>query len=279
MNGAVVLAAKPGTTASLIVVLLILNVRPGAAQDQAPNPDSFALTGMALDQAATTDPTPGPAPPTQSADQIGNPWDDRPECASMFLKTDWQLSHKQRACTWLHDGVFSTKALLGAVWSARFSQDVDLTSERGDGFGTRFGRKFGQNAIKSTAIYLGALVADEDTRSTPPFLVMRPTPPRGFWRRLGGAIAGNVVSHRCVKECTSKDDIRKRPVLSKLAGSIASGFAGELFTTDRPNLLNHAARGAASAYAATFSSAVLNEFKPELSAFGGRIFRFFGGSR
>src|SRR5687767_492711 len=129
---------------------------------------SFAAPGAAQDPAF--------AAPAAAQPQVGpvNPWDDRPDCASMFLKSDWQLSPKQRACAWLHDGVLSTNALLGSLWSARFSQDVDLTSEQGDPFVTRFGRKFGQSAIKSTAIYFGALISREDTRTKPPYLIMRP---------------------------------------------------------------------------------------------------------
>jgi hypothetical protein len=198
----------------------------------------------------------------------------------MFLKADWQLSGKQRACAWLHDGIFSTNALLGAAWSAGFSKQVDLSSERGDGFAIRFGRKFGQSAIKSTAIYLGALISGEDTRTNPPYLVMLgDRRPRGFLRRVGHALGRNVVAPKCVNRCSKAEDIRRRPVLSKLAGSLASGFSGELMTTSRPDSLNHALRGSASAYAATFGNALVEEFRPELSAVASRIFRGIGGSR
>src|SRR5688500_14239106 len=91
---------------------------------------SFAAPGAAQDPALTTD-VPAAAQPSAAG---SNRWNDRPDCASMFLKSDWQLSPKQRACAWLHDGVLSTNAVLGSLWSARFSQDVDLTSEQGDPF-------------------------------------------------------------------------------------------------------------------------------------------------
>jgi hypothetical protein len=256
---------------------------------------SFPVTGAAQAQGASTAQT---VPSAQREVAGINPWDDRPDCASMFLKTDWKLSQKQRACAWLRDGVFSNNAIFGAVFSARFSQDVDLTSERGDGFATRFGRKFGQSAIKNTAVYFGSLLSREDPRGTQPFLIMRgPTPARGFWGRLGAAIAGNVVGTYCsanaedkkkadaeqrrveLGDCTHRDHIKQTFAASRLAGSIASGFAGELLTHDRPDSLNHALRGSASAYAATFGSAIVSEFRPELSAFAGRLFRGMGGSR
>lgn len=237
---------------------------------------SFAVPGAAQHPGFAADASAAAQPSVAGA----NPWDDRPDCASMFLKSDWQLSPKQRACAWLHDGVLSTNAVLGSLWSARFSQDVDLTSEQGDPFAVRFGRKFGQSAVKSTAIYFASLISREDTRTKPPYLIMRPAPPRrGFFRRFGSAIAGNVVGTQCIRKCTSKEDIRPRFVFSKLAGSFASGFAGEMLTYDRPDSLNHALRGSASAYAATFGNAVFSEFRPELTAFAGRLFRTLGGSR
>lgn len=253
-------------------------VAPALAQEPEPPPDPRPLRAALSEDVTARIST--ASPESQPPAQLVNPWEERPECASMFLKADWQLSAKQRACAWLHDGVFSTNALLGALWSARFSEQVDLSSERGDGFAARFGRKFGQSAVKSTAIYLGSLVSGEDTRSEPPYLVMRAEPkPRGFFRRLGRAIKGNVISTTCVNTCSSESDIERRPVVSKIAGSLASGFSAELMTTDRPDSLNHALRGAAAAYAATFGNAIFEEFKPELSAFASRIFRALGGSR
>ena len=219
------------------------------------------------------------APPAAAATEATNPWSGRPACASMFIRGDWQLTSKQKACNWFN-GVMSTNAMLGAVWSAKFSQYTDQSSEQGDGFATRFGRKFGQSAVKSTASYLGAMIAREDPRKSPPYLAMRTRPPaRGFFKRTAAAIGGNFISHTCVERCTSEKDIKNRPALSKVLGSLGSGFAGELLTHDRPNTLNNALRGSASAYGSTFVNALFVEFKPELSAFGGRIFRFFGSGR
>jgi hypothetical protein len=207
-----------------------------------------------------------------------NPFDQRPVCSSMFMKTDWQLTRKQRACDWIHNGVFSTNAMLGAVWSAGFSQSTDMKSEHGDGFATRFGRKFGQNAIKSTGAYLGGQIFREDPRKTPPYLVMRTSPgPKGFFRRTGHALADNFISYRCRNACAQETDIRKVPALSRVLGSLASGFGGELLTHDRPDSTRHALRGAASAYGSTFVNALFVEFKPELSAFAGKAFtKIFG---
>ena len=122
------------------------------------------------DQAQQASPSPQPT----------NPFARRPVCSSMFMKSDWRPG-RATSCNWIHNGVFSTNAMLGAVWSAGFSQQTDLASERGDGFPTRFGRKFAQNAFKSTGAYLGRQIFHEDPRKVPPYLVMRTSPrPRGF---------------------------------------------------------------------------------------------------
>jgi hypothetical protein len=216
-------------------------------------------------------------PAVPEAPAPDNPYERRPVCASMFMRTDWQLTKKQRVCDWIHDGVFSTNAMLGAAWSAGFSQINDSESEAGDSFVTRFGRKFGQNAFKSTGSYAGGLIFREDPRKRPPYLAMRTTPPpRGFFRRVGYAIATNFISYRCTGTCTSEADIRKVPAISRISGSIASGYASELLTTDRPNDHVRAWRGAASAYGSTFVNSLFVEFKPELSAVAGRTARALG---
>lgn len=236
----------------------------------APVPLLDAAIAAAAENAQQLSPVVEPAP--------NNPFDQRPVCASMFMKTDWQLTRKQRVCDWIHNGVFSTNAMLGAVWSAGFSQSTDMKSERGDGFATRFGRKFGQNAFKSTGAYLGGQIFREDHRKTPPYLVMRTSPPpKGFFKRTGHALADNFTAYRCMNACAQEADIRKVPALSRVLGSLASGFAGELLTHDRPDSTRHALRGAASAYGSTFVNALFVEFKPELSAFAGKAFtKIFG---
>jgi hypothetical protein len=245
---------------------------------------TFPLPGLeSAASVAGADQAPQPAKPE---DVPKNPFADRPVCASMFVKSDWQLSNRQKTCDWINNGIFSTNAMLGAAWSAGFSQRTDLASERGDGFPTRFGRKFAQNAFKSTGSFLGGQIFREDPRKTPPYLAMRTTPrPRGFFKRTAYALGGNFVSYRCTGskdkkeevDCTNGGRFHKVPALSRVVGSLASGFAGELLTYDRPNSTRHALRGAASAYGSTFINALFAEFKPELSAFAGKAFtRIFG---
>ena len=255
---------------ALVIALMFGRLAPAALAQDLQNVDLAPIAAEV---------TPLETPAAAQAPEASNPWSKRPACASMFIQSDWQLTSKQKACNWFNS-VTSTNAMLGAVWSAKFSQYVDQSSEQGDGFTTRFGRKFGQSAVKSTAAYLGAMIAREDPRKSPPYLGMRTKPPaHGFFKRTAAAIGGNFISHTCVNSCLSEKDIKSRPALSKVLGSLGSGFAGELLTYDRPDTLNNALRGSASAYGATFVNALFVEFKPELSAFGGRVFRFLGSGR
>ncbi len=240
---------------------------------------ALLLSDRADAQPATSSDAPAAAPQAsgQTAD-FDNPWSRRPVCESMFLKADWQLSAKQRACDWIQNGVLSTTALLGAVGSAWFSKITDRPSERGDGFALRFGRNFAQNAIKSTGAYVGGAIAHEDPRTSPPYLALNTAPPpRGFFNRTAHALARNVVATQCVKGCREESDIHRRFKLSAVLGSASSGVAGDVLTSSRPDVHDQALHGALSAYAATFANALVDEFKPELSAFGGRVFRLLGG--
>jgi hypothetical protein len=195
----------------------------------------------------------------------------------MFLRSDWQLTPKQRACDWLQNGVLSTSRLFTTAWSTGYSMAIDTSSERGDGFRVRFGRKWVQGAFATTGEYLGAVVGREDGREAPPYLAMRSAPPpHGFIKRLGTAIAGNVITSKCVNLCREEGDIKKRFGVSRVLGAVASGAGGVAVSWDRPDRGKRAWHGMASAYATSFAHAVFSEFKPELTAFGGRVFRLLG---
>jgi hypothetical protein len=220
-----------------------------------------------------------PSAPIVPAGPRENPYARRPQCASMFLKADWQLTPKQHVCDWIHNRMFSMSSLAGAAWSAAYSQVTDNDTEEGDRFVTRFGRKFSQSAFKSTASYLGGRIFREDPRSKPPYLVMR-TEKRatGFFPRTVQALGRNLVSYRCVDTCTAPAHVRKVPAVSRVAGAFASGAASEFWESEGHPTRDRVLRGAASAYASSFANAVFTEFQPELNAIAGKAFRtIFGG--
>ena len=218
------------------------------------------------------------AAPIVPAGLRDNPYARRPECASMFLKSDWQLTSKQVACDWIHNRMLSLGAVAGAAWSAAYSQITDNETEQDDGFLERFGHKYSQSVFKSTASYLGGRIFGEDPRSKPPYLVMKTEQrARGFFPRISQALGRNLVSYRCVETCTEPEHIRKVPAVSRVAGAFASGLASEFWETDGHPDRKRVLRGTASAYASSFASAVFTEFQPELNAIAGKAFRMFGG--
>src|SRR5262245_62079719 len=137
--------------------------------------------------------------PRDTSPAVENPWPRRPVCASLFLKSDWQLTRKQRACDWIQNRMFSNGSLFGAFGSATVSKIRNAEAEQGDRFAVRFGRRFAQSAFKSTGAYVGTVIAREDPRLVPPYLQMTSQPrPTGFWRRKRHALANNLMSYACV---------------------------------------------------------------------------------
>jgi hypothetical protein len=238
----------------------------------------LAYTGSAAAQPAETLPATAALMQAAPAEKPQDPWASRPVCDSMFLKSEWRLTAKQKACNWIDNGVLSTSRVFTTGVSTIVTMIVDNPSERGDGFRVRYGRKWAQGAVATTGEYIGALIGHEDPRSAPPYLVLRPDPPPSrFFVRLGHAIARNVVTTTCVAPCLSEKDIRNRPGVSRVLGAIASGAGGVAFNWNEPDRATRMWRGVATAYGTSLGHELVTEFKPELTALGGRLFRMFGG--
>jgi hypothetical protein len=275
-------AHRAGAIARLALLCIVLGAAHVAAEENgttttAPSPPEALPPAPGILAAAFA--AAAAAEGLQGAAGTSSPWNRRPVCASMFLKSDWQLTSKQRACDWLQNRLFSSSALTGAAWSAGVSTLRDSSSEAGDPFATRFARRYAQSAAKSSAAYLGALVAHEDPRVRPPYLVLKPMPrPRGFWPRTRRALVANFVSYRCLRACRTDADVDRQIALSRMLGALASGYAAEAWTWDRETSHRRALRGAATAYGSSFLSTLFGEFSPELSAFARATFgRTAGG--
>jgi hypothetical protein len=208
-----------------------------------------------------------------------NPYACRPTCDSLFLQSEWSLTFKQKACDLVQNHIFSSSGLAAAafsaatqpIWDGIFNQTTQPS-----GFGGRFATNFAQSAFKSTGAFVGGLVFHEDPRDSPPYLVLREKRSHGGARRTLDALGANFIAYRCDGKCATKDDIRRVPALSRIAGSFASGFSIYALSSDRSNLQERALRGTASAYGATFANSVFSEFSPELSALIGRVSRALG---
>jgi hypothetical protein len=195
-----------------------------------------------------------------------DPWEQRPVCASAFLKADWKLNSKQRVCDWLSNGVFSVGGLVGANLGAVTSVVMDQEAERGDTYIERVGRRAAQNAFKTTGAFAGAWIAREDPRRHPPYLALKGQRPTSVFPRIGLALTENLLAYRCVSTCESASHVKRYVSVGRIVGAAASGFGGELLIHDRPNSLSRATRASLSAYALGYANAGVGEFTPDLTA-------------
>jgi hypothetical protein len=207
---------------------------------------------------------------------------NRPACISFFLKNDYRLTLKQKACDYIQNRFITPTSLAGAAWSAGYSQMTEKPEDRGkgtSGFMTRFATNQAQSSMKATTEFLVGLVSREDPRRAPPYLApfdpnrLPVRPARGFWNRTRRAVMSNLVSYRCVDQCTKAEDVRATFAAAKIAGSFASGFSSMLWAPDRLNTPGRALRRTASAYGGTFANSLFIEFRPEIAAFGKGIAR------
>ena len=195
-----------------------------------------------------------------------DPWKDRPVCASAFLEADWELVGKQRVCDWLHNGVLSVGGLAGAGVGAATSMMTKQTSERGDPYLERFGRRAAQNAFKATALFAVGWAAGEDPRRRPPYLALVGPRPTGFLRRAGLALRENLFAYQCDSDCTQASHVDPNISVARIAGAAASGFGGELLLRDGRYSVSRAASASLSAYALSYANALAGEFTPEVTA-------------
>jgi len=209
----------------------------------------------------------------------------------LFLASEWRLTSKQKACDLVQNRIFSSSGLAAVVWSAATSPTWDRVVGRApdtSGFPKRFATDFAQNAFKSTGAFVGGLIFKEDPRTAPPFLILQACRPHGFVGRTLHALGTNFVSYHFDESAKRKPGekadpcrdprVKRGPALSRVTGSLASGFSTELWTSDRSDH-SQALRGAASAYGATFVNSVLDEFGPELNSFIGKVFSTIAGGR
>ena len=189
-----------------------------------------------------------------------------PECTSESLKSDWQLSGKQRTCDWLTNGVLSVEGLVVSNVIALTSVVMDLEDERGDPYRARFGQRFAEHALKTSGAYAGTLLTGEDPRRRPPYLVLKGPRPAGFLPRAGLALKENLLAYHCDAPCTRAEHVRTSLSAGRILGSAASGFGRELTLHSGQRSVSRAARASLSAYAVGYAIGLVGEFTPELTA-------------
>ena len=152
---------------------------------------------------------------------------------------------------------------MGALVSAGYSQFTEKSADRQKGFagyGERFGIKYAQSVSKGMGeVLVGYANHEGMRRELGPWKA-----PAGssFKKRLGHAFAAPLWNYD--DDDAASKSRGKRFAASRVAGALASGFAGMAWTPDRLNTPSRALRRSASAYGGYWGSSMLTEFKDDL---------------
>lgn len=221
----------------------------------------FAMLSVALSQAQV--PTEVEAPEYREAPQ--------PRCDSFTMLNRIRLTALEKAC-YYRDQVFTPSAMFGAAIFGGIAQAIDSPSDwpqGAKGFAWRAGTRYAQGMTKTTVSFLAGLSFHEDPRALRPEceeshakttvtkIATMTVAPKGFWRRLGGAVAENFWAEN--------DYCNMRPVFSASAGALASGFVGMAWTPDPSNTVTKAMVRSGTALGGTIGSSIFAEFKGDIT--------------
>jgi hypothetical protein len=193
-----------------------------------------------------------------------------PKCDSYSMQTVPHLSFEQRVCYW-DSQLFTPTALAGALFSAAYAQITDDPKEwpqDARGFGYRFGTRYTQGMVKSTATFLAGVVSREDPRPVPPGEYDCPLQSPTLGARIGRSVARVFVSYdlKPDKSCSI------RPAPARVIGSFASGFLQLAWLPDPKNNPTTALKGSGSALGGYVANSVFSEFQGDLWRALGKVF-------
>ena len=193
-----------------------------------------------------------------------------PHCDSYSIQTLPSLDFEQRACIWASK-LFTPTAVFGSSFMAMIAQTKNDPIEWGQGakaYGERFGTRYTQGMVKTTATFLAGIVSREDPR---------PTPPPGYdcqWQsnavrvRIGRSIARVFFSYRPNRDGSCS----VRPAPARTIGALASGFVQLAWLPDRQKTVGNVARSSASGLGLYLSDSVFAEFQGTLWGTIGKVF-------
>lgn len=192
----------------------------------------------------------------------------QPKCDSYTMQNRISLTALEKTC-YYRDHLFSPSAISGAAIFAGIAQATNSPSEwpqGAKGFEWRVGTRYVQGMAKTTGGYLAGLVLHEDPRPVRPDclrphdvrgIVTLSDTPRGFWRRVGNAVAVNFW--------TKNDSCKMRPAFSASAGALSSGFVGMAWTPDSSNTVSKAFVRSGTALGGAIGSSIFTEFQGDIT--------------
>jgi hypothetical protein len=185
-----------------------------------------------------------------------------------------RLSFEQRAC-YYGDQLVTGNAIAGALISGAMAEWQHKPPEWPQGFkglGEQAGTRYAQSIVKSTGTFLVATMLREDPRPLPPYdpsctkeSPLHHAPPTGFWPRFGHSVTRVVWNH-------NNAACRDLPSVSRIAGSLASGFVQLAWAPPSEQNVSFALRGSATALGGYVFDSVFNEFESDIFGIFGRAF-------
>ena len=199
----------------------------------------------------------------------------RPRCDSYTMKNRISLTALEKTC-YYGDQLFSPSAISGAALFGGIAQAMNSPSQwpqGAKGFEWRFSTRYVQGMAKTTGVYLAGLALHEDPRAVRPEcsrphdsrgLVTDAATPRGFWRRVGGAVAVNFW--------TKNDSCKMRPAFAATTGALSSGFVGMAWTPDPSNTISKAFVRSGTALGGSIGNSIFAEFQGDITHGVSRMF-------
>lgn len=190
-------------------------------------------------------------------------------CDSFTIATARPLSFSQKSCYW-GSQLFTGSAVFGAAFFGAIAMAEHTPKEwpqGAQGFGYQFGTRYTQGMVKSTTTFLVGAIAREDPRPKPPNNgCAKPHYPHyDLGARLGASLL-RVVWTQHDESCA--DTL----AVSRIAGSLASGFVQRAYLPPSTNTLRNAWLGSASALGGYAANSVWTEFQGDVFRWLGKVF-------
>lgn len=180
-----------------------------------------------------------------------------PVCSVYLLAHSEDLTLRQRSC-YYGERLISRSAIFTTAFASGISQLRNSPHEdhqdTGD-YAHRSAARYASRAAMSGSELLLGYLHREDPRP-------RSSKATGAWNRTHSALLSVVV----IKD----EDGNSRPALSPVAGAFGSAFVGALCYKSN-NTAEDGLRRTGISYSGYFMKAILNEFRPDISAYVSRL--------
>jgi len=181
----------------------------------------------------------------------------RSSCKPLEMQSAAELTLHQRTCFYAAKLMTPSLALRAALSTGfgRMDRNPELRDNGASAFARRFALYYARESAQSAGELLGGYLNREDPR-------FHGSERTGFWNRTRDALLNTVLAHR--------DDGASSLALAPIAGSLSSGMI-TLATYRNHDTLGDGLRRSGFAYGAYVSTALMNEFQPDLKTWANHL--------